>query len=338
MAAPQENEEPPAKRARTSAGGPDLATGVEYAPPLRYTVLSSTGLTLRQGCELSSAESDRVAAGAELQVAERRLEPSGSRGSLVRLRVTAPAAGWTSELARFVALCPGQTTPHQCAAAPAEELARREAACFNERGEDLREVLETACRDLVVLRSGLDVAKLQQELQAAEREHGFLEKTANLRATQMAMSTKGWSAIPLRSISGAEGQKGSGNTGVQEGGAFEDTETMRKHCPYIRQVVNEIGAPRVLRVRLMKLEAGGVISPHRDYFTEASVVRLHIPITTNTKAEFKIRGQDYRLEAGSLYFTNVRQEHEAANRSSEDRVHLVIDVEAPLSLQDKVRQ
>lgn len=319
----------------------DFAAGVRYWPPLRYSVLSRTGLTLRAGCALDSAEATRVAPGTELLVVERRLEPSGVRGAgLMRLCAGGPegAEGWTSELPRFVALATGQAAPERCTAAPAEELVRREARCFNERGEDLQRLLETDCCDCMVLRAGLDVHRLRAELEAAEQEQGFLEKTATLHATQMAASTRGWSAIPLRSIRGAEGQEGSSNTGVQEAGDFEDTATMRRHCPYISQIVAEIGAPRVLRVRLMKLRAGGVISPHRDYFADPSLVRLHVPIVTDADAEFKIRGRCQRLEAGSLYFTNVRQEHEAANRSSRDRVHLVIDVEAPLSLQDLVRE
>lgn len=330
-----EDSEPPKKRRRESST--TIGEGISYSPGLKYVVLSSTGLSLRATCELSSLEVGRVASGAELVVVERRLEPSGTRGTLVRLRVSSPLEGWTSELARFVAIGPGQVVPEACAAAPADELDRREAACFNERGEDLRCILETACHDVKVLRSDLDVEKLKAELEAAEKEQGFLEKIANLRATQMAATTKGWSSIALRSICGAEGQEGSSNTGVQECGRFEDTATMQKCCPYIKEIVAAIKAPRVMRVRLMRLKAGGIISPHRDYFTEPSVVRLHIPITTDLGAEFKIRGRDHRLEAGNLYFTNVRLEHEAANRSTEDRVHLVIDVEAPLWLQDLVR-
>lgn len=255
-----------------------LATGIEYAPPLRYMVLSRTGLTLRMGCEIDSEEAGRVALGEELFVAERRLEPSGARGpGLIRLRLTAPSPrGWLSELPRFVALGAGETPPARCSAAAPEELQRREVAAFNSRGEDLRRILDTECCDCKVLRSGLDVDRLQAELKAAEAQHGFQEKIATLHATQSSARTRGWSSIPLRSIRGREGKNASSNTGLQEDGDYEDTPTMLRCCPYIRQIVQGLEAPRVLRTRLMRLEAGGVIAPHRDYFMEASAVRLKV--------------------------------------------------------------
>jgi len=76
----------------------------------------------------------------------------------------------------------------------------------------------------------------------------------------------------------------------------------------------------------MKLRAGGNIAPHKDFFPVDSVVRLHIPIITNEKVKFRIRNSQQYLSPGVLWFTNVRQQHEVRNLSSEDRVHLVIDL------------
>ncbi|CAK0789364.1 unnamed protein product [Prorocentrum cordatum] len=153
--------------------------------------------------------------------------------------ISSPCAGWASELPAFLALAPGQAAPALCGAATHAELLRREAAAFNERGEDLRCLLDRDCQDVVALRSGLEVARLRSELEAVEREHAFLDKTAVLSATQEAASTRGWGSIPLRSIGGAMGDAGSTNTGVQTGGEYADTPLMEKFCPYIRQIVRE---------------------------------------------------------------------------------------------------
>lgn len=255
----------------------------------------------------------------------------------MRVQLSSPCVGWASELPKFLALAAGQAAPKLCAAAPHSEVLRREAAVLNERGEDLRLILEQDCQDVVVLRSGLDVARLRGELEAVELEHAFLDKTAVLSATMEAASTRGWGSIPLRSIGGATGDEGNTNTGVQKGGEYANTPVMEKCCPYIQQIVREIEAKRVLRVRLMRLRPGGVIAPHRDYFQDPRVVRLHVPIVTCEDVEFKIRGRPYHLEEGKLYFTNVRQVHEGENRSKLERIHLVVDVEASLALQDQVR-
>merc|ERR1719152_354847 len=74
------------------------------------------------------------------------------------------------------------------------------------------------------------------------------------------------------------------------------------HCPYIREVINDLSC-EVWRVRLMRLRAGGVISPHKDNLQCHSIVRLHLPILTNDEVEFRIEEKPYHLTAGNLYFT-----------------------------------
>ncbi|CAE8622780.1 unnamed protein product, partial [Polarella glacialis] len=340
-------DEPPAKRPKIFAGTGDapsqedeehaleFQTGRTYESPLKYVVLPQTGLQLRKEADLRSEPAGRLECGAAVEVSERRFEPSQVRGRRVmRVRISSPVHGWTSELPKFLALAVNQEAPLLCSAAPSEEPSRREAAAFNGRGEDLRIRLCRDCLDCVILRTSLDVERMRKELEVAEREHSFLEKPAVLVET-MQGKTQGWSSIPLRSVGGATGDEGNILSFMQNEAEFADTPVM-KHCPYIRQIISEIETAKVFRVRLMKLKAGGVIAPHHDFFESHKVVRLHLPIVTNKQVEFFIRGKAHTLEPGMLYFTNVRQEHEGANRSNSDRVHLVIDVEASLSLQDQI--
>lgn len=307
--------------------------GVPYNEPLCYVVLPPSGLVVRRECELDSEEVGRLAVGTEVHVLQRRLEPTGRHGVLMRVLLRSPP-GWATELPRFFALADGQAPPTSYAGAASGELDRREAAAFNKRGEDLRLLLGEHGPDCVVLRGDFDLARLSDEVEAVVREHEFIEKTAVLHAMKSGGSA-GWGSIPLRSLGGVVGDAGNISTGVQEQGSFADTPLMI-HCPYIREVINDLSC-EVWRVRLMRLRAGGVISPHKDNLQCHSIVRLHLPILTNDEVEFRIEEKPYHLTAGNLYFTNVRKSHDVANRSSTDRVHLVIDVDASLALQDQIR-
>ena len=151
-----------------------VEAGILYSPPLKYTVLSRTGLKLRVGIDLGSAGAGRVdagaphrglargsdqrpadtyclaagvgavhgrsapgRAGATLRVVERRALPPLEAGAagVVRLRVAGAAAGWLSELPTFVALGSAQAVPFRCGAALPAEVARRATAARNARGQ-----------------------------------------------------------------------------------------------------------------------------------------------------------------------------------------------------------
>ena len=85
----------------------------------------------------------------------------------------------------------------------------------------------------------------------------------------------------------------------------------------------------LLAVRLMKLSAGSLIKEHTDHDldVESGVVRLHVPIQTNDKVDFQLNGSRVVLPAGECWYLRLSDPHSVANRSDEDRVHLVIDAE-----------
>ena len=93
---------------------------------------------------------------------------------------------------------------------------------------------------------------------------------------------------------------------------------------------------RMERVRFMKLEAGKVIGKHTDKIDkdlgieDGKITRLHMPVRTNDLVTFSIWDdnifkQEFKLEPGHFYYTDVRKAHAVENLSDTDRIHLVMD-------------
>ena len=98
---------------------------------------------------------------------------------------------------------------------------------------------------------------------------------------------------------------------------------------YLAEVVRKIHRlglhPRL--GRLACLRAGGESSLHADAPTHQYMVRLHVPIITNSGAVFVSEGEEKHAPAdGSGYLVRVNRLHQIFNRSTFDRYHLVFDV------------
>jgi aspartyl/asparaginyl beta-hydroxylase (cupin superfamily) len=80
--------------------------------------------------------------------------------------------------------------------------------------------------------------------------------------------------------------------------------------------------------QIMRLVAGGSIGRHSGpaYGLSTEIVRLHVPIVTHADVMFSIAGQSLSLKPGELGYLDTTREHEVHNKSSMDRVHLVLDV------------
>jgi quercetin dioxygenase-like cupin family protein len=133
-----------------------------------------------------------------------------------------------------------------------------------------------------------------------------------------------WSVIPLRGVAGASHPVMmiySDPTAT----AFEDTP-MLAACGYFREVLAAF-ACKVQSVRLMRLTPGSVIKEHSDNDLDVAkgAVRIHIPITTNPRVEFRLNGARVVMAPGDAWYLRLSDPHSVANRGAEDRVHLVLD-------------
>ena len=160
-----------------------------------------------------------------------------------------------------------------------------------------------------------DVAKLQTAVLALNEASWQLH-------FQVKHYNGNWSAIPLRSI------RGEANNGlISPAGEDEYADTIfLKQSPYLQFILNQFKC-NLLSVRLLKLGAGTIIHEHKDrgLCVEEGLLRIHIPIFTNKDVAFLLDGEQLFLEEGTCWYCNFNLPHSLHNKSSVDRIHLVID-------------
>jgi hypothetical protein len=130
----------------------------------------------------------------------------------------------------------------------------------------------------------------------------------------------GWESVSLWAPGGDPGNQRT------LGGALAATPVLES-CHYFREVIDAFPLGRS-RVRLMRLRPGAHIRRHYDPVEQvaAGLLRLHVPITTSDEVHFELCGHRLRMRPGEVWHLDVRFRHEVRNRSSRDRVHLVLDL------------
>ena len=124
---------------------------------------------------------------------------------------------------------------------------------------------------------------------------------------------------------------------------LQDTE-LRKMFPEVEDLLKLLpGKPH--RIRFMKLSPdGGELQRHTDQVDpdagvgDGKLMRFHFPIETNKEVIFNQWDWDAKLveahmKVGECWYIDVRKPHRAINGGTEERTHLVVDIEA----NDKVR-
>lgn len=131
-----------------------------------------------------------------------------------------------------------------------------------------------------------------------------------------------WSALALRSMDGT-----ADNIFIspEENKDYLDTPLLEQ-SPYLKKVLETFRC-HLLSVRLLKLSAGAVIKEHTDadLRIEKGLVRFHIPVVTNDQVEFYLMGERIHMKEGECWYLNLTLPHSIKNKSTIDRIHLVID-------------
>jgi hypothetical protein len=83
---------------------------------------------------------------------------------------------------------------------------------------------------------------------------------------------------------------------------------------------------RCTNVMFVKLLPGEKINPHVDVRHLLHFYRCHLPIVTNDDIFFYIDYRKYKLREGIFYKINNFRVHSVENNSTEDRIHLIVDI------------
>lgn len=115
----------------------------------------------------------------------------------------------------------------------------------------------------------------------------------------------------------------------------QKTETYNRYKELFDTVLSKFkGTPT--RIRLVKLKAGGSITPHIDYDPSYSV-RVIIPVITNDDCVnlfwVKNQIQAVSFSAGTAYFLNTGYKHAVANYGTTDRYTLMISLSTASDVQ-----
>lgn len=131
-----------------------------------------------------------------------------------------------------------------------------------------------------------------------------------------------WSGVALRSVNGEVGRLYPDPTAQH---AYADTPTLAR-LPYMQEVLATFQFP-LQAVRLLKLRAGSSIREHKDYNLgyDDGEIRIHVPIMTDAYVEFYVNNKRIMLNEGTSWYINFNLPHRVVNRSSKNRIHLVID-------------
>lgn len=94
---------------------------------------------------------------------------------------------------------------------------------------------------------------------------------------------------------------------------------------HVRSPLGDLG-----RVMLTKLPAGASIARHTDEGVYADLYdRFHLALQSDAGCSFTCGPETYLPRAGDAFWFNHKRQHAVENRSSRDRIHLIVDVMAP---------
>jgi Aspartyl/Asparaginyl beta-hydroxylase len=191
------------------------------------------------------------------------------------------------------------------------------------------------------------LVEVGRELSTHEEYWAQHYSSYNKRGTWTAFCLRGFDADPTFIIKPAEMSASWKKENPERMSAVCDKTTIYNRFPSVHKILKAIPA-EFERVRFMRLaSSGGELSRHADItdrnagVADGHVMRLHIPIVTNSNVRFvswSSRGArvELNLEHGSLYYLDTRKPHQVINSGGSDRVHLVIDAVSSPKLREFV--
>jgi hypothetical protein len=97
----------------------------------------------------------------------------------------------------------------------------------------------------------------------------------------------------------------------------------------INPIVDHLRIRELGRAMIVKLKAGGRITPHTDQGGYARYyARFHYALTSTPDCRFTVGNETVHMAPGELWWFNHQVEHRVEN-DGPDRVHLIVDAIAP---------
>lgn len=99
--------------------------------------------------------------------------------------------------------------------------------------------------------------------------------------------------------------------------------------PIMGRITEALQLRELARAMLVKLKAGGRITPHFDAGAYARYfARFHYVLTSTPECRFTVGKETVHMDPGELWWFNHQVEHRVEN-DGPDRVHLIFDATAP---------
>jgi ribosomal protein S18 acetylase RimI-like enzyme len=179
--------------------------------------------------------------------------------------------------------------------------------------------------NLEILKEGVEVGPLV----AAIAENSEIWEMYTQRQTMAAAQVES-QAYLLRWSKGATDLESSHNQDECEDlGALHEMASLV--APLVDEVMKAVGEyGRLGRVMLTRLPMGGQIATHTDegYYAD-NYCRFHICLKAGRWNKFVVGGTEYIIKPGQLFWFNHKKPHSVLNNSPGDRLHLIVDIEAP---------
>lgn len=137
---------------------------------------------------------------------------------------------------------------------------------------------------------------------------------------------KGWKAITLYGYSSLMTDDDS----YYQSNGFDLPETkswtsISNFFPKTKQwIIENIPFSKFGRVRLMVLEPGGYIAPHRDYPRGQCLAGINIAINHPANIQYIVGGEEIIWQEGDSRLIDIGSTHEIYNNSNESRVHIIV--------------
>ncbi len=118
-------------------------------------------------------------------------------------------------------------------------------------------------------------------------------------------------------------------------GVIDDTECINYPAlaalPQARTLIFQLMArlegERLGRCLITRLRPGGCITPHRDEGAPATYYdRFHVALQGKPGTVFRSGDERVAMRCGEAWWFDNTQEHEVVNNSSDDRIHLIVDI------------